>query len=179
MTQREVDPRRLDVERFAKDAGTLEGRWPVAGFERLGGGRLADAELAWSARGEWRTPRGLDAQAWLHLRASTRLALECQRCLRPVETDIEVERSFRFVAGEQAAAQIDADSEEDVLALTRALDLAELLEDELLLALPLVPRHDSCPVPLVPAADAGVPEAAEARANPFAVLQSLKRGSAG
>jgi len=45
----------------------------------------------------------------------------------------------------------------------------------LLLALPLVPRHEVCPEPLV------VPSAAEATdgddaPNPFAVLAALKRG---
>ena len=34
-----------------------------------------------------------------------------------------------------------------MLALSRALDLRELVEDELLLALPLVPRHEVCPEP--------------------------------
>jgi len=58
------------------------------------------------------------------------------------------------------------------LALTRALDLIGLIEDELLLALPLVPRHDVCPQPLKVQDDA---EPFEERAHPFAALCSLKR----
>ncbi len=54
-----------------------------------------------------------------------------------------------FVAGgEEAAAALDAESDDDVLALESSLDLHALVEDELLLALPLVPRHDECPEPL-------------------------------
>ena len=48
-----------------------------------------------------------------------------------------------FVRGEDAAAELDAESDFDVLTLTRSLDLRELVEDELLLALPLVPRTSS------------------------------------
>ena len=61
-------------------------------------------------------------------------------------------RSIRFVHGADLAQQLDEESEEDVLALSAALDLRELIEDELILALPLVPRHDVCPQPL-PQAD--------------------------
>ena len=74
--------------------------------------------------------------------------------------------------GEDAAAQLDAASDDDVLALTRALDLRELIEDELLLGLPIVPRHDVCPAPLTPPTDMLVDEP---ESNPFAVLAGLKR----
>jgi len=178
MKSRPADPRRLDVEAFAKDAGELEGEWPLASLDRLAGSAHPDAKPAesdlahWHARGESRPVRGGAPQTWLHLRADARLALVCQRCLAPVEAQVHAERSFQFVSGEDAAAQLDADSEDDVLALTRSLDLRELVEDELLLALPLVPRHEVCPQPL-PMAHGAAEE--EARANPFAALAALKR----
>ena len=63
--------------------------------------------------------------------------------------------------------------------LERALKLLDLLEDELILALPIVPRHTVCPDPL--AYDPGVAAAedsaqTEAPAHPFAALAGLKRG---
>jgi uncharacterized protein len=180
MKTRPVDPSRLDVEAFAKDAAELEGEWPLAALDRLSDAAHDDAkpgesDLArWHVRGENRPVRGGAPQTWLHLQASTRLGLVCQRCLAPVDTPIEAERSFRFVAGEEAAAQLDADQEEDVLALTRSLDLRELVEDELLLALPLVPRHDICPEPLP--MEHGDDDAEADRPNPFAALAALKRG---
>jgi uncharacterized protein len=68
-----------------------------------------------------------------------------------------------------------------VLALTRHLDALELVEDELLLSLPLVPRHEVCPQPL-PVTTAELPEdedGDEERPNPFAALAALKgRGPA-
>ncbi len=115
--------------------------------------------------------RGAETQTWLHVEAETRVTLECQRCLRLVDVELKVSRSFLFVSGEDAAARLDTDSEDDVLALTRALDLRELIEDELLLALPIVPRHEVCPTPLrAPVGD----EVADTKPNPFAVLMALK-----
>jgi uncharacterized protein len=179
MTAREFDPLRLDVAAFAKEAARLEGRWPLAQLDRLAGAAVADAastvasEVAWTARGERRLVHAGESQVWLHIGAATCLALECQRCLKPMDVPLQIERSLRFVHGEDAAAQIDAQSEDDVLALTRALDLRELVEDELLLALPLVPRHEACPVPLpIGTGDDG---AADEKPNPFAALAALKR----
>jgi uncharacterized protein len=87
---------------------------------------------------------------------------------------LQFERWFHFVDGEDQAAELDAESEEDVLASTRSLDLRQLAEDELLLALPLVPRHDVCPQPLLPAMSDPLDEDA-APPNPFAALAALKR----
>ena len=178
MAAREFDPFRLDVVEFAKEAGELRGRWPLAGFDRvadsaLPGAPVTDAdEVVWSARGEQRQLRGGDAQTWMHVSAATHVSLECQRCLKPVDVPLQIERNFLFVHGEDAAAQLDTDSDDDVLAITRALDLHELIEDELLLAMPIVPRHEVCPEPLVVADDE---EPLDEKPNPFAALASLKR----
>lgn len=184
MKAREFDPLHLDVAAFAEQGASQTGHWPLAALARLASSEPADAPPApadavrWSARGERRPARGGEPETWLHLEVSARLHLECQRCLRPVETLLQVEQSLRFVAGEAQAAALDADSEHDVLALERSLDLRELIEDELLLVLPLVPRHDTCPEPLqhradrLPDDDDGAAEVE--RPNPFAVLQQLK-----
>jgi uncharacterized protein len=179
MSSRDFDPYRLDVAVFAKESASLEGRSPLRRFERLAELVVAasapdqGAEVAWRAAGESLATRGGEAQVWLHLRASTVVPLECQRCLKPVDVPIGVYCRFLFVPGEDAAAQLDADSDDDVLALNRALNLHELIEDELLLALPLVPRHEICPEPLrMPAGDEAI---ADDKPNPFAALAALKR----
>jgi uncharacterized protein len=181
MKARQFDPRRLDVEVFAKHSETLEGAWPLAAMQRLhdcchpqwSGAHLA--AVRWLARGEPRTSITGEAQTWLHLAMQTELALVCQRCLGPVDTPLRFETTLRFVRGEEAAAELDADSDEDVLALTRALDLQALVEDELLLSLPLVPRHEGCSMSL-PADDSQAAEAAQVDpASPFAALSVLKQ----
>lgn len=180
MKSRPVDPTHLDVEAFAKDGCSLNGEWPVALFKRLSDAthsetRPTDADLAqWIAQGECRPRRGSVPEVWLHVQARARVSLVCQRCLGPVETLLNVQRSFHFVANEDLAAQLDADSEDDVLAMTRSLNLYELVEDELLLALPLVPRHEVCPEPLP--MSHGDDEEEEPTPNPFAALAALKGG---
>ncbi|MEQ1682314.1 MAG: YceD family protein [Burkholderiaceae bacterium] len=179
MATREFDPFRLEVQAFAKEAGHLAGRWPLMQLLRVAESALGDAEerraaeVIWSARGEQRAAPGGELQTWMHVKAGTVVSLECQRCLQPMAVALAVERSFLFVHGEDAAAQLDADSEDDVLALTRSLDLRELVEDELLLAMPIVPRHEVCPVPLP--VRPNDPQAEE-KPNPFAALAVLKRG---
>jgi uncharacterized protein len=178
MATRDFDPLRLDVPAFAKAAASLSDDWPIGRFERLAEMVVpgdSHGAVAWSAVGERRESRGSEAQTWLHLKAATCVPLTCQRCLEPVTVDLDVARSLRFVAGEDQAAELDAESEDDVLALTRALNLGELIEDELLLALPLVPTHTVCPQPLPGRqVDPSGEAAPEVHENPFAALAVLK-----
>lgn len=186
MRTREFAPRKLDVAAFAQDGASLQGEWPAHSLSRLADAAAPEAPatawpmVSWTLRGERREPRGAEPQIWLHLQASATVSLSCQRCLQPVQEQLVLSRSFLFVGDEDLAASLDADSEDDVLALTRHLDALELVEDELLLSLPLVPRHAVCPQPL-PVATAELPEdeSGDERPNPFAALAALKgRGPA-
>jgi uncharacterized protein len=179
MTAKPIDSRRLDVALLAAEGQSLTGQWPLAELSRLVDlqvdGQLDAVQVDWAARGELRPVTGGAPEVWLHLRAGCRMALCCQRCLGPVSTELLVDRAFHFVPDESLAERLDADSEDDVLVLARWMDLQELVEDELLLALPLVPRHDQCPQPLPQPVD-DLPE--EPEENPFAMLAALKKGDA-
>ena len=176
--KKDFDARRLDVKRFAQEAGELESAEPLGSYPRLveeTAGRGLDTPVTWSVRGEMLDPSHVHPQVWLHLKAATRLALVCQRCLNPVDVDVSLERSFRFVPDEAMAAAQDDESEEDVLAESRSFDLQQLVEDELLMDMPLAPRHEQCPESLpASAGDEEFEQAQEERANPFAVLGRLK-----
>lgn len=177
--KKDLDPRRLDVKSFAEAAVELSGMERLGDHPRLmaeTGGRGADMRLAWSATGEMRNPGHVHPEIWLHLEANTVLSLTCQRCLAPVEVTVKVARPFRFVQDEAIAMAQDDQSEEDLLALSRSFDLIELVEDELLMDLPVAPRHEVCPVVVkLAAADEDFEAAAPApRENPFALLQRLK-----
>jgi uncharacterized protein len=177
---RPFDPRRLDVAALAQAAQQMAGAWPLSEFERLlqdalplGIGSPATA-VDWSAQGELRKVAGAEAQVWLHLVASTALQLACQRCLQPVTVALAIRPKLRFVHGEEQAERLDEDSEDDVLALDKALDLHDLIEDELILALPLVPRHDTCPQPLPTSTGEIDMPAAGVAEHPFAALRRLR-----
>lgn len=176
------DPRRLDMAAFAQAEGRLGGEWPLAVMPRLLQDALplaADSPatvVAWSARGSHKAVTGGESEIRLRLQAHTALQMSCQRCLQPVTVLLDVRPSLRFVRGEQQAEALDEDSEdEDVLALTATLDLQPLTEDELILALPLVPRHEHCPQPLpMSAGEDGIVSADNAD-HAFAALASLLR----
>jgi len=171
---------RLDVKALAQAGGVLSGQDPLSRFSRLleeTGGQGADRPVQWTAQGRMQTDASGFAQVWLHLRAQVSLPLTCQRCLGPADIALEVARDFRFVATEEQAEAEDEDAEEDVLVLSRDFDLYGLIEDELLMALPVVPRHEVCPAPVKLATqDADFEAAQDAKPNPFAALAGLKTG---
>jgi uncharacterized protein len=171
------NPRRLDVKSFAEEGAVLGGEEALREHVRLlaeSQGRGADRPLAWSATGEVRNPRHVAPEIWLHLKASALMSLTCQRCLAPVDVPVSVDRAFRFVRDEETAAAQDDESEEDVLALSRDFDLMELVEDEMLMELPLAPRHETCPPVHVVVEDESFEGSSARHENPFAVLGQLK-----
>jgi uncharacterized protein len=176
MSKRTPDTRRLDVAAACAAGLSLAGDWPLAALDRLVDGELpgsTDAAVTWAAQFEQRPAPGSGPQRWLHVQCAASIRRECQRCLQAVVLPLAIDRSLRFVDDEATAAALDADSEEDVLVASRQFDLEALVEDELLLAMPLVPMHETCPQPLTGPA----PEVNEApRAKPFAALAALKRG---
>ena len=171
------DPHSLDIAALCREGEALGGGLALSALRRLGGSLFgpvdAAAELTWAARTSEKPVAGGQPERWLHLDAQAEVTLQCQRCLQAMRQPLVVDRHFRFVRSEPEAARLDEASEDDVLVLPPRLDLLDLLEDELILALPIVPRHEgSCPRPLpMPAATA----ADEPAPNPFAKLAALRR----
>lgn len=182
MRERPFDPLHLDIRVFAGQEGVLDGEIELGQLERLsasshpGPSTATQKPLAWQASGELRAVRGQPAQPWLTLRADALVRLTCQRCLRAVEVSLSLDNEYRFVPDETTAAALDIEAEEDVLVESRSFDLTVLIEDEMLLALPLVPRHEGpCPQPLVAPPDPVDAAIELAPADkPFAVLAGLK-----
>ena len=183
MTQRFV-ARSFDPMAFARAAGHADGQERLADFARLAGDLAQVPELesavSWTVDGELRLDAtGVD-QAWLHLKVGAALPLICQRCLGPVLVPVRIERLYRFVADESVAEAQDDACEEDLLALQRDFNLHALIEDELLMELPLVPRHCVCPVPVkLAVADPGFEQTGVEKPNAFAALAGLHTGKPG
>lgn len=176
---KEFSPQRLDVKAFAQAGGRLAGHDSLLKYERLAKeakGLHPDLLVDWEALGEVRLPEGGAGQVWLRIKARATFPMECQRCLTPVDVPLELEREFRFVADEATAEALDDECEEDLLAISRDFDLHELIEDELLMALPVVPKHEECPsaVPLA-SSDDDFEEANSEKPNPFAALAALRK----
>ena len=171
-------PQRLNLQALAQDGQPWSEVTPLSDLQRLSDeaqGLAPDAAVQWQARAELRPQNGAEDQVWLHLSAQASVPLTCQRCMAAVSTPLEVDQWYRFVESEEVAMAEDDEAEEDLLVMVPQFDLLALLEDELLMALPLVPMHETCPVtPVFSAGDPAV-EAAEAKPNPFAVLGQLKK----
>ena len=176
--KQESAPTRLDLKTLAQSGSEIAGADMLSKYERLSQearGLAADSALDWSALGEIRSaPTGED-QVWLHVTARVSMPLVCQRCMGPMDVALDVSPSFRFVATEEIALAQDEDAEEDVLVFSREFNLAALIEDELLMALPLIPRHDVCPTQVkLSAADADFEQKSAEKTSPFSVLAKLQ-----
>lgn len=175
----EFDPLRLDVVAFARAGGRVSVNDSLSKYERLMTESIAKSgglTVSWTAVGEWREPVGAAPQAWLHLEAQTAVPVTCQRCMTRMDAPLTASQWFRFVADEAAAEAEDDESEEDLLVTSRSFDLRALVEDELLLSLPMVPMHETCPVAVkLEVRDADFVDEDAPESNPFAVLSKLKQ----
>lgn len=153
-----------DAFAFARDGRVLEGTLPVSELERL---HDLLVEVAGEVSFRLRGFKGERGEPMLQLEISGVLPLACQRCLDAVPFDLDVNSLLELVPeGAELSEDELEDDTRDFLPVERELDVAELVEDEILLALPVAPRHEKCGLP--GAADAGE------RINPFAALSGLK-----
>jgi uncharacterized protein len=107
----------------------------------------------------------------LHLRVTGRLSLHCQRCLAEVGFDCVIDSRLMLMppGAEWPEDEMEAD-DYDAIPASRELSVLSLVEDEVLLTLPLVPRHADCLPPVgMEAADE------KSEPSPFAVLAGLKK----
>ncbi|MEY2621620.1 MAG: hypothetical protein RIT26_1440 [Pseudomonadota bacterium] len=144
---------RLDVRAFARDGASLSGHSGWDQMPRLRQEQESPVDdpsgtaVSWNLIGQVKDLRGGAHQTWLRVQAESNLRLICQRCLQPMTQGLSVDRPFRFVSSEQAAMAEDDQAEEDLLVASQAFDALTLIEDELILALPIVPRHPECQPP--------------------------------
>lgn len=106
-------------------------------------------------------------QHYLRLIISAKLVVACQRCLN--EMPITLKLTYNYLIGESAAddAEVgDIESDDvDLQEASQTMDIVKLIEDEVIMAMPIAPTHDEdC--------GAGVMQSGE-KPNPFAVLKGL------
>ena len=161
--------RPLDALGLARSAARVERSFEVAGFARLRD-RLAEPTGTATVHAEF----GMQAH-WpvARLDVEADVVLTCQRCLGPMRRSLASESQLVFA--EEGAAELP-DGFEAVGVDPRKLDLAALVEDELLLAVPIIPQHDAGEACQLPDAAAGEDEEGAAAAEmrrPFAGLKDL------
>lgn len=202
----------LDLFEFARSGRQAAGVVRVSQLPRMLNEVPADApdrdtSFTWQAEGSTQPELQDDGtegpQPYLRLAVHGAAWLECQRCLTPYEQAFDVDAIYRIVQTEAEAEEFPLDEDEvEVIVGSRQFDLIELIEEELLLSLPVVPKHEVCPEvheSLISGASGedaseppeedveggqsgqsvGEPEQGTTKPNPFAALEALKKGGVG
>jgi uncharacterized protein len=128
----------VDLYRLSREGSAVAGTVDAQTLPRV-----ADRLQPGAAPIEWRItgthdPSGRPAIV-LELRGAVRF--ECQRCLSDVDWPVEQSTRLLLARDERELAVLDAESEDEVVLARAALDPLTLVEDELTLSLPFVPRH--------------------------------------
>ncbi len=162
----------IDSLDFAGNGRQISGEVPVAELPRLLDVlENSQGALSYTVRG------GLDklGNHLLDVSITGNCRLRCQRCLGAMEHAVRIDT--RLLLRDQASLDaLDGDvaggeeEEFDSILADAHLDLLDLLEEEILLSLPIAPKHDSgaCQA-------AGSVDEHQEEENPFAVLAKLKR----
>jgi uncharacterized protein len=162
----------LDVDRLSRGEMQIDFEVPLAELPRL---RSRIAGIGGSVRGTVRFGRrSRFAVADLSLAGTA--SLQCQRCMQPMDLDLDSTTHVALILAEADAAEVPEELE-PVLAREGRISAAELVEEELLLALPIVALHaqlSECAVPkAAPLLAQDAPEHVTQR--PFAGLDELLR----
>lgn len=162
-------PEVLDTWRMVAAQREFQGRIPLAAMARL-----RDSLLQPEGEARYVLAFGTDALKvpYADLRIEAELPLECQRSLQRFLLPVRLEQRLGLVRDEADEAALPPGYEALLLEADGMLKPAELVEDELILALPVVP--------VSPAAEAVerefAPTAEEiAQASPFAALADWKK----
>jgi uncharacterized protein len=168
----------LDIDRLPAYGETRSVTLPQAAMPRLAAGLAAvggqvEADIVFDR---------FEATPLLEVRASTMATLVCQRCLQPMQLPLHGQSRVGLVESMQQADRLPEDVE-PVWVEGRKVDLGEVVEEELLLALPLVPVHErddpQChAVDAIAATEQGAPpdddgDAPDVVQKPFAELGEL------
>lgn len=153
----------IDNVEFARLGRTLDGRVSLVDMSRAAD-LLESADLEFHLRGYV----GQRGEPMLHLDLSGVIGLRCQRCLEKLSVTLEEQFEYELRAGEDRIGDEDLlDDARDFLVFDRAMSVLELVEDEVILGVPVAPKHEACGAP-----GSGVDEQT---GRPFAVLAGWKK----
>lgn len=162
-------PEVVDAWRMVAAGRVFEGRLPLSGMSRL-----RDVLLDGEGEAKFSLGFGRDTLQvpYAELRIEAALPLQCQRTLQRFLHPVRIEQRLGLIRDEADEAALPPGYEALLLAEDGELRPAELVEDELILAVPLVPV---APGSESVERDWPVPADEEKRANPFSALAALKK----
>ncbi len=160
-----IDPIQL-ADKGVRLAGTL----PLKGMRRLME-MCADEQGSVSVDLQFERDPSNGMRA-VHGRIDAHVELVCQRCMGRLTIELHSEPRLTLLRCGEREDLVEAG---DALVIEQPITLGDLVEDELLLEVPMVPMHapDQCPAQRLIADNK--PEKEATRANPFSILEKLKQ----
>lgn len=148
---------------------SFTGSLPLARFNRLAGSLAgSEGEVAYQLDFD----RDSFGTSLLQLKATAQLPLMCQRTLEVYLQPVALDQQLGLIRDESEESALLPEYEALLVGADGHLDLVDVIEDELILALPLVPTRPGAPLEHIEMADN---EMQPPRPNPFAALASLKK----
>ncbi len=156
----------IDGPEFARRGNRTGGKVAVAGLLRVAE-YLASGDGALDCAVQGGRSEDGSGHFELRLTLSGELQLRCQRCLEAMCFPLRLEKRLRLVMPGAEWPEEDVENEGfDAIPASREMVVGLLIEDEVLLALPIAPRHEVCGTPVM--------KDMQQDASPFAVLRKLK-----
>ena len=163
-----IDPIRAATSRLAYQ-GSVPGR-QLKRLNELCAGDCSDVTVSLEC--------GVDLQGIVYLKgkAVTELTLICQRCMTPYNTEVTVDFCFSPCKTEAEIDELPDAYDPIECNEIGEVRLHQLIEDELIVAMPIIPMHQEidCNKGSKDMAVGEIEPAQEERPNPFAVLEKLK-----
>ncbi len=158
----------IDNLDFARNGRVMRGEAQLAGFSRLRESLLSSqGVLNYTLSGKG----GAKGEPLLVCSVEGKLVLQCQRCLEALEYPLHIESQLRLVQGATQFDDLDdGDEGVDSIPVSAEMNVLALIEDEILLSLPISPLHP----PELCSGKGGEGPASEKRNNPFGALAALK-----
>jgi uncharacterized protein len=141
----------------------------------------ADDGFAWAVNTFFDGVTGGEPRLKMNLSLKGQMHLICQRCMQPCLVQIDESRQFVFLANEALADAFPMEDDAlEPLVMSSQFDLLGTIEDEILLSLPLIPKHPEgeCePAALASTADdlQNQDETLKKPDNPFNILKNMKK----
>ncbi len=157
-------PDLIDPYEFVEKNRRIKGKMPFVGMDRLRDAILnlddvANIDIEFKREGRIAAIVG---------RLEANLALRCQCCLEVLKWPVASDIRLGVVRSIDEANALPAEFEPLLVESDSAIALADIVQDEVLLAMPDIPQHEECHLPK-PAV------VSEPREHPFAALARLKK----
>ena len=158
----------IDAIDFARNAGVHHGKISISELGRLQDYLVGNCgELKYTVAGTL----SKSAKPVLQITVQGPINLQCQRCLGELKHVLDVRTDLLLASNESELCRFDEDESIDVILARSDMDVLALIEDEIILSLPISPRHRESECAIIKAGSGDT----AGKKTPFSALAHLKK----